>query len=53
MLHSNLNRSDHSEDNIRMDRREIRRECVDWMLLVQDRDQWRAVVNTVMKLLVP
>jgi hypothetical protein len=25
----------------------------DWMLLAQDREQWQAVVNTVMKLGVP
>jgi hypothetical protein len=25
---------------------------VDWIHLAQDRDQWRAVVNTVMNLLV-
>jgi hypothetical protein len=31
------------EDNIRMDLK-----GVDWMHLPQDRDQWRAVVNTVM-----
>jgi hypothetical protein len=28
------------EDNIRMDLREIGREGVDWMHLVQDMDQW-------------
>jgi hypothetical protein len=33
-----------------MDLGEIRWEDVDWMHLVQDRDQWRAVVNTVMNL---
>jgi hypothetical protein len=38
------------EDNIRMDVREIRWEGVDWLHLAQDRDQWLAVVNTVMNL---
>jgi hypothetical protein len=28
-------------------------EDVDWIRLAQDRDQWWAVVNMVMKLLVP
>jgi hypothetical protein len=26
---------------------------VDWIHLAEDRDQWRAVVNTVMNLLIP
>jgi hypothetical protein len=34
------------EDNLRMDLREIWRKGVDWMHVAQDRDQWRAVVNT-------
>jgi hypothetical protein len=38
------------KDNIRMDMREVGWEGMDWMHLIQDRDQWRAVVNTVMKL---
>jgi hypothetical protein len=38
------------EDNIRMDLREIGWEGVDWMHLAQDRDQWRALMDTVMKL---
>jgi hypothetical protein len=41
------------EDNIRMNLREIGWEVVDWIHVVQDRDQWRAVVNTVMNLRVP
>jgi hypothetical protein len=38
------------EDNIRMDLRVVGWESVDWVNLVQDRDQWRAVLNTVMNL---
>jgi hypothetical protein len=41
------------EDNIRMDLREIECEGVDWMHLVQDRDQWQALVNMVMNLHIP
>jgi hypothetical protein len=36
------------EDGIRMDFREIGWGSVDWIQLAQDRDRWRAVVNTVM-----
>jgi hypothetical protein len=36
-----------------MDLREIGRDGVDWVDLVQDRDHWRALVNTVMNLRVP
>jgi hypothetical protein len=35
------------------DLREIRCEVVNWIHLAQDRDRWRALVNTVMKLRVP
>jgi hypothetical protein len=35
-------------DNIKMDLREIGWDGVDWIDLAQDRDQWRALVNTVM-----
>jgi hypothetical protein len=40
-------------DNIKMDLREIGLDGMDWLDLVQDRDQWRALVNTVMYLRVP
>jgi hypothetical protein len=36
-----------------MDFGEIDWDGRDWIELVQDRDQWRALVNTVMKLRVP
>jgi hypothetical protein len=42
-----------SEDNIKMDLREIGFGDVDWIHLAQDRDRWRAFVNTVMNLRVP
>jgi hypothetical protein len=35
-------------DNIKMDLREIGLDGVDWIDLVHYRDQWRALVNTVM-----
>jgi hypothetical protein len=41
------------EDNIKMDLREIRFGDVDWIHLAQDRDRWRALVNTVMNFRVP
>jgi hypothetical protein len=40
-------------DNIKMDLREIGWDVVDWIDMAQDRDQWRAVVNTVLNLRVP
>jgi hypothetical protein len=40
-------------DNIKKDLREIGKDAMDWIDLVQDRDQWRALVNTAMNLLVP
>jgi hypothetical protein len=33
-----------------MDVGEIGWNCMDWIVVVQDRDQWRALVNTVMNL---
>jgi hypothetical protein len=40
-------------DNIKMDLREIGWNNVDWIDMAQDRDQWRALVNTVLNLEVP
>jgi hypothetical protein len=40
-------------DNIKMYLREIGWDGINWIELAQDRDQWRAVVNTVMNLWVP
>jgi hypothetical protein len=40
-------------DSIKIDLREIGWDGVDWIDLAQDRDQWRALVNTVMNLRVP
>jgi hypothetical protein len=36
-----------------MDLREIKWDDMDWIDLAQNRDQWRALVNTVMNFLVP
>jgi hypothetical protein len=40
-------------DNIKMDLREIGWNDADWIDLAQDREQWRALVNTVTNLRVP
>jgi hypothetical protein len=40
-------------DDIKIDLREIGWGSMDWIDLPQDRDQWRALVNTVMNLRVP
>jgi hypothetical protein len=40
-------------DNIKMDLREIEWGGMDWIDLTEDRDQWRALVNTVIDLRVP
>jgi hypothetical protein len=37
-------------DNIKTDLREIIWDGMDWIEMSQDRDQWRALVNTVMNL---
>ena len=36
------------EDSIKIERREIGWEVVDWIDLAQDREKWRAVVNAIM-----
>jgi hypothetical protein len=40
-------------DNIRMDLIELGWGDVDWIGLAQDRDRWRALVNSVLNLRVP
>jgi hypothetical protein len=37
-------------DNIKIDLREIGWDVMDWIDLAQDRDQWRALVDTVKNL---
>jgi hypothetical protein len=40
-------------DNIRMDLGEVGWGDVDWISLAQDRNRWRALVNSVLNLRVP
>jgi hypothetical protein len=40
-------------DNIKMDLGETGWDGMDWIDLAQDRDQWKALVDTVMNLRVP
>jgi hypothetical protein len=40
-------------NNIKMDLREIGCDGMDWINLAQNKDQWKALVNTVMNLPVP
>jgi hypothetical protein len=40
-------------NNIKMDLKEIGWDGMDWLDLAQDRNQWRAILNTVINLLVP
>jgi hypothetical protein len=45
---------DHWKDQgVGMDLKEIRWDSIDWIDLAEDRDQWRALVNTVKNLRVP
>jgi len=48
-----LGRPRHRWEDVRMDLRETEWECMKWMHLAQDRDQWGAPVNKVMDLWVP
>ena len=41
------------EDNIKMYLHEVGCGSVDWIVLAQDMDSWRALVNAVMNLRVP
>jgi len=41
------------EDNFRMDLMDVRWGDMDWIHLDQDRDQWQALVNIIMKLWIP
>jgi hypothetical protein len=48
-----LGRPRHWYDNIKMDLREIGWNVMDWIDVVQDGDQWKAFMNTVMNFRVP
>jgi hypothetical protein len=52
-FHRNIPSGFPARGNINMDLRETRWDGIDWIDLAQDRDQWMALVNTVMKLRVP
>jgi hypothetical protein len=47
------NHKNRSEGRINVDVREVGWEDVDWILLVQDRGRWRALVNTVINIRFP
>jgi hypothetical protein len=41
------------KNNIKLDLREVRWGCIDWIALAEDRERWRALVDTVTNLRVP
>jgi hypothetical protein len=52
--HESLGRPRHRwVDSIKTDHREIGWDGMEWIDLAQEWDQWRALVNTVMKLRIP
>jgi hypothetical protein len=41
------------DDNITIDLKDVRYEDVDWIHVIQDEDQWRALVRTIITLYAP
>jgi hypothetical protein len=53
MEETNMGRRRRLGDTVKIELREIGWSGMDWILLAQDRDQWRPLVNTVRNLWVP